>query len=196
MRIVTIEYTYAFGGNWDGMPCWVVNLYDDENHPNLPNEVLEADEIALACSSFSEIPVVITGGEPLAYGALSSTCKLLLEKGHRVKVETFGSISLSRLPDAVLRRVIWMKPKSSRSTSALPSEQVISELQEGDELAFFIESKSSFEWALERLRQRRLTKFIQVEMIPNGDVTRKVLGHWIYDTGLPIRLGYPKEIYE
>ncbi|MCX7836011.1 MAG: hypothetical protein N2450_08100 [bacterium] len=193
MRVVTIEYTYAFGGKWDGLPCWVVNLADFENHPNLPSEVLEADEIAAACSSFPETPVIITGGEPLAYGALTSTCKLLLEKGHTVRVETPGSISLARLPEGVFRRVIWRKPKTPWTTSALPSEQVILELIENDELAFFIESKSSFDWALERVRQHRLTKHIHVEMIPDGKVTRKELGRWIFETGLPIRLAYPLE---
>ena len=66
---------------------------------------------------------------------------------------------------------------------------MLTELTEDDEMVFVVESQASFEYAKQRIRHHRLTRHVQVEMIPQGAVTSEHLGAWILETGLPIRLG-------
>ncbi len=188
MRVASISLGFLNGGKWHGFPGWIVRVVEPDN-PAAHGEVLESDEIVDECRSMPDSPVEITGAEPLAYGALANTCNELLLHGHRVRVVTGGAISVSRLPEGVLRRVVWTKPRSNLESSALPSEQVLLELVDDDEMVFVIESRASFEYAKQRIRHHRLTRKVQVEMIPEGAVTSEHLGGWILETGLPIRLG-------
>ncbi len=187
MRVASITLGFLSGGRWHGFPGWLVRLAEPDD-PTSHGEVLEAEEIAVECSGMPDAPVEIFGAEPLAYGALSGVCSCLMEAGHRVRVVTSGAISVGRLPDGVYRRVVWSKPRTNMESSALPSEQVLSELAEDDEMAFVIESKASFDYAKQRIRTHRLTRHAQVEMIPVESVTFEHLGNWILETGLPIRM--------
>ncbi|MDK9699142.1 MAG: hypothetical protein OEM52_03180 [bacterium] len=189
MRITSISLAILAGGVWHGLPGWRVRTADSEDEAEHNGEVLEAEEIVEQCSGFPGALVDICGGEPMAYGALASVCRELHAANHRVRVHTNGSISLARLPDGVIRRVIWTKPRSNLESSALPSEQVLTELTEDDEMVFRIDSRSSFQYALERIRSHRLTRHAKVEMIAVDELPRPQLGNWILETGLPIRLG-------
>lgn len=188
MRVASINLGFLSGGKWHGFPGWIVRVAEPDN-PAIHGDVLEADEIVDECRGMPEAPVEIIGSEPLAFGSLANTCNELLLHGHRVRVVTSGAISVSRLPEGVLRRVVWTKPRSNLESSALPTEQVLLELVEDDEMVFIIESRASFEYAKQRIRHHRLTNHVQVEMIPEGAVTAEHLGGWILETGLPIRLG-------
>jgi len=188
MRVASINLGFISGGKWHGFPGWLIRLAEpDESHTN--GNVLEDEEIVEECRSMPGAPVDIFGAEPLAYGALTGVCRELLLHGHRVRVVTGGAISVNRLPEGVIRRVVWSKPHSNLESSALPSEQVLIELAEDDEMAFLIDSRASFEYAKQRIRTHRLTNRVQVELIPIGSVTAEHLGGWILETGLPIRLG-------
>lgn len=67
------------------------------NSNDAPAEIMTAAEIAEYVSSTCVTNVTLTGGEPLLQEHISELTDMLISSGHRVEIETNGSVSIAEL---------------------------------------------------------------------------------------------------
>jgi 7-carboxy-7-deazaguanine synthase len=136
------------------------------------------------------LPLVeLTGGEPLYQAATRPLVSMLLDRGHRVVVETGGSVSIMGV-DPRARLVLDIKCPGSGATGRQIWDN-LHHLKPGDEIKFVIASRADYDWAcgvLQRtgIAQHHCVQFSPVEG-PNG-LDKKDLAEWIVADRLPVRL--------
>lgn len=108
--------------------------------------------------------VEITGGEPMLQDATPELCRILLEKGFEVLMETNGSCPLHSLPEGVKRIIDWKTPSSGETERML--EENFSSLRPGDEVKFVIADEIDFEHALRVMDRFSLADNVTVLFAP------------------------------
>ncbi len=107
-----------------GVLCGFVRLagcnlrcrYCDTPYAQQPNgEKLTIDEILKKIEPLGMDLIEITGGEPLFQEETPELVSALLERGHKVLVETNGSLDISRLPEGAIRIMDIKCPSSGES---------------------------------------------------------------------------------
>ncbi len=131
--------------------------------------------------------VLVTGGEPLLHEETPLLCRILLEQGLSVMVETNGSKDVSILPGPVLK-VMDLKPPSSgfEGSSDLGNVQ---RLDEKDEIKIVIAGRDDYLWARGMVRERldRFRGAVSLSPVEGGDIAGNV-AQWILEDRLPVRL--------
>ena len=129
----------------------------------------------------------LTGGEPLAQPAAFGLVGRLLDAGWDVLVETSGHVPLDALDP---RAVAIMDVKTPGSGESARMEWRNLDLLKGtDEVKFVIDGRGDYEWARDLVRERRIADRCTVLFSPvHGVLEPGVLGRWILDDGLPVRL--------
>ena len=90
-----------------GIPCAFVRLagcnlrcrYCDTKYALEEGDEMRVEDVVNHVSSLGIELVEITGGEPLIQEKTPSLATALLQQGHKVLVETNGSLDISVLPD-------------------------------------------------------------------------------------------------
>ena len=95
--------------------------------------------------------VEITGGEPMLQEATPELCRILLEQGFEVLMETNGSRPLSSLPEGVKRIIDWKTPSSGETEQMLAEN--FQSLRQGDEVKFVIADDRDFANALDVMKR-------------------------------------------
>ena len=131
--------------------------------------------------------VCLTGGEPLAQPAAFPFVTRLLRAGWEVVVETSGHSSTQALdPGAVV--ILDVKTPGSGELGRMDWASV-ERLRPTDEAKFVIDGRGDYEWSRDVLRERRLPERTTVLFSPvHGVLDPGVLGRWILEDGLPVRL--------
>ena len=129
----------------------------------------------------------LTGGEPLAQPAAFPFVARLADDGWEVVVETSGHVSLERLDP---RAVAIMDVKTPGSgESARMDWSNLSRLRAKDEAKFVLDGRADYEWSRDLVRERRLAERCTVLFSPvHGRLEAGVLGRWILEDALPVRL--------
>ena len=129
----------------------------------------------------------LTGGEPLSQPDAFHLASRALDAGWQVLVETSGHVLLDRLDR---RAVAIMDVKTPGSGEVHSMEWRNLELLEGkDEVKFVIAGRSDYEWSRDLVRERALHGRCPVLFSPvHGELDPGVLGRWILEDGLPVRL--------
>jgi 7-carboxy-7-deazaguanine synthase len=129
----------------------------------------------------------LTGGEPLAQPAAFDFVTRLLDAGFEVVIETSGHVLLEALDP---RAVAIMDVKAPGSGEAHRMEWRNLELLKAmDELKLVLADRADYEWARTLVREKRLADRCPVLFSPvHGVLDPGVLGRWILDDGLPVRL--------
>jgi 7-carboxy-7-deazaguanine synthase len=129
----------------------------------------------------------LTGGEPLAQPAAFDLVTRLLDAGFEVVIETSGHVLLEALDP---RAVAIMDVKAPGSGEAHRMEWRNLELLKAmDELKLVLADRADYEWARTLVREKRLADRCPVLFSPvHGVLDPGVLGRWILDDGLPVRL--------
>jgi 7-carboxy-7-deazaguanine synthase len=129
----------------------------------------------------------LTGGEPLAQPAAFDLVTRLLDAGFEVVIETSGHVLLEALDP---RAVAIMDVKAPGSGEAHRMEwQNLELLKAMDELKLVLADRADYEWARTLVREKRLADRCPVLFSPvHGVLDPGVLGRWILDDGLPVRL--------
>ena len=129
----------------------------------------------------------LTGGEPLSQPDAFHLASRALDAGWQVLVETSGHVLLDRLDR---RAVAIMDVKTPGSGEVHSIEWRNLDLLEGkDEVKFVIAGRSDYEWSRDLVRERALDTRCPVLFSPvHGELDPGVLGRWILEDGLPVRL--------
>jgi 7-carboxy-7-deazaguanine synthase len=131
--------------------------------------------------------VCLTGGEPLAQPAAFDLVTRLLDAGFEVVIETSGHVLLDALdPRAVA--IMDVKAPGSGETHRMEWRN-LELLRAMDELKLVLADRADYEWARALVREKRLAERCPVLFSPvHGVLDPGVLGRWILDDGLPVRL--------
>lgn len=125
-----------------------------------PGTVMTVAEVLAWAASTPEVPVEVTGGEPLIQPGVYPLINGLLEAGRNVLLETNGSLPLCAVPDAVVIIMDVKCPGSGMTAHNL--EENIGYLRERrrrgcrDEIKFVLSSENDFSWADCYVRKQRL----------------------------------------
>lgn len=131
--------------------------------------------------------VEVTGGEPLLQPGVYPLMEALLEGGLTVLLETSGAIDVRLVPPAV-RKIVDLKCPGSGEADR-NDWRVLESLTARDELKFVLASREDYDWAKERISERRLDRgpagllFSPV----HGALEPRMLAEWIIGDRLPVR---------
>ena len=149
-------------------------------------EQREIGELVEAVASGPTL-VSVTGGEPLLQEDTPRLLTALADSGHRVIVETNGSLPVDSL-DPRCHRIVDLKPPSSGEVGSTLWDN-LSYLSARDEVKIVIADRGDFEWAENVVAVRRLPGEISVNFSPaHGMLAPRQLAEWILASGLHVRL--------
>jgi 7-carboxy-7-deazaguanine synthase len=154
---------------------------------------MSLEQIAAWLEDFPQALVEITGGEPLLQEAVYPLMKQLLEDGREVLLETGGSLSIERVPTEVSIILDVKTPDSGMAEqNCWENLAVLEQRQQAgsrDEVKFVLCSSEDVAWALDIVRQYRLTELVPVLFSPVIDrLSPALLADLMLQEQLPIRL--------
>jgi 7-carboxy-7-deazaguanine synthase len=147
----------------------------------------EEEDLLAELRLFPPRLLCLTGGEPLAQPAAFPFVGRLLDEGWEVVVETSGHVALGSLDPRAVAIVDVKAPGSGESERV--NWESLDRLRGADEVKFVIAGRVDYEWSRDVVRRRRLAERHTVLFSPvHGVLDPGVLGRWILDDGLAVRL--------
>ena len=184
------ESTYA------GLPCTFVRLagcnlrctYCDTNYAYYYGKELSDEEIISKIEEYGVNIVEFTGGEPLLQEETPPLIKTLLDKGHKVLIETNGSICIGCL-DKRLTIIMDIKTPKSGMSERMDFKN-LELIKKNDEIKFVLLNESDYIWAKDIIsKYNLLSKTKNILMSPAyGVLSPKTLASWILRDNLPVRV--------
>jgi len=148
---------------------------------------MDIDQILKTVKDFGAKIVEITGGEPLAQAGVEILANRLNERGHKVLLETSGSISIKDIP-AETHIVMDLKCPGSKMEDKNHWEN-LKYLKATDEIKFVIASLEDFRWAQSVIFDYKLTEKHHVLISPAwGLMKPDELSKLILESNLDCRL--------
>ena len=178
---------------WTGLPCTFVRLagcplrcrWCDTPHAFSQGTPMSIAEVLRIVEGLAPTMVELTGGEPLAQREAFDLLAALADTGRQVLVETGGAVPI----DAVDPRVVVIldiKCPGSGEASANRYEN-LQHLKPTDELKFVIADRTDFDWAIDLVQSRQLTRWPVLFSPVFRELSYQQLCEWILASGLPIR---------
>jgi 7-carboxy-7-deazaguanine synthase len=178
-----------------GLPCVFVRLtachlrcvYCDTPHAFNQGETMALEDVVARALALGDDLVEITGGEPLLQLEVYPLMSRLADAGKTVLLETSGALDTSAV-DPRVRVILDLKtPGSGEVTANVWSN--LERLRPTDELKFVLCDRADFEWAVNVVREHRLTERCPVLFSASfGQVNPTDLAAWILESRLPVRL--------
>lgn len=137
------------------------------NSPNGPAVMMTAEEIAEYADSTGITDVTLTGGEPLLQPEIGDVIEALIRSGHRVEIETNGSIPIEKFCKCEYRPVFTLDyklPGSGMESSMLTENYRF--LEGEDAVKFVSGSMADLERAEEIIKKYSLTEKCRVYISP------------------------------
>ncbi|MGP0628344.1 radical SAM protein [Nitrospina sp. 32_T5] len=178
-----------------GLPCLFVRLtgcnlrcrWCDTEYAFYGGKSMSVDEIIHALTPHKISLVEITGGEPLLQDEVFGLMQTLLDRNYTVMLETGGSLSLERVPAAVIKIVDLKCPGSGEVMQNRYDN--LDRLQPHDEVKFVIADRTDYEWSRATLKKYAIDQKVPVLFSPVYDkLPLKDLTEWVLEDGLPIRV--------
>ncbi|MCL2789899.1 MAG: radical SAM protein [Desulfobulbus sp.] len=202
LRVSELFYSIQGESTRAGLPCLFIRLsgcnlrcaYCDAGYTwqetGMPMSVAE---ILAWAARIPGMPIEITGGEPLLQTAVYFLMQALIQDGRDVLLETNGSLTLDRVPDAVGIIMDVKCPDSGMAEHNLPDNLDIlrGRQQRGcrDEIKFVLSSEADFHWAREILALGNLPTLLPVLFSPVRPLLDPaVLAGLLLQHRLPVRL--------
>ncbi|MDO4863583.1 MAG: putative 7-carboxy-7-deazaguanine synthase QueE [Ruminococcus sp.] len=137
------------------------------NTPDCPAEMMTAEELAEYVRGTGITDVTLTGGEPLLREGIYELIERLMKNGHRVEIETNGSISVAELDSKPCRPAFTLDYKlpSSGMESAMLTENY-RYLKKCDAVKFVSGTEADLEKAAEIIEKFALTEKCGVYISP------------------------------
>ena len=144
-------------------------------------------EILTYVDAFTDLPVEITGGEPLLQENVYPLMEELLSAGRKVLLETNGSVNLNRVPSEVVKVMDIKCPGSGMADRFLKDNLGL--LNPADEIKFVLTSQADYEWAKAMMIETDLFNRNTVHFSPvSGQLAASDLADWLLEDQLPVRL--------
>jgi 7-carboxy-7-deazaguanine synthase len=195
LKINEIFFSIQGEGSRAGRPCVFVRLtgcplrcaYCDTQHAFEEGAFFDEPTILSRIDGYPCRLIELTGGEPLAQPAAFPFATRLLDAGWEVVIETSGHVSLEGLDP---RAVVIMDIKTPGSGQEHNMEwRNLELLRPQDEIKIVIVDRADFDWAHALIRREAAATRCTVLFAPAyGRLEPGVLGRWILDQGLPVRL--------
>ncbi|MCI5131986.1 MAG: radical SAM protein [Candidatus Electrothrix sp. EH2] len=185
-----------------GLPCAFVRLcvcnlrcsYCDSRYTwEEEGRAMSVEQVHAWLQEFPERMVEITGGEPLLQEAVYPLLHKLIADGRDILLETGGSLSIERIPTEVSVILDVKTPDSGmadqnhwHNLALLAQRRTAGSC---DEVKFVLCSPEDVAWAVEIVRQYKLTELLPVLFSPVVDrLSPARLADLILQENLPIRL--------
>ena len=195
LRVNEIFHSIQGESSLAGSPCVFVRLtgcnlrcsWCDTAYAFHEGQPMSVEEVAERVGRYDCALVEVTGGEPLLQPDAIPLMRELLHRGHRVMLETGGSLPIDHVPEGVLR-IVDVKCPGSRESQRNRWEN-LALLRRGDEVKFVLADREDYLWAVARVKEhdlpaRCVVLFSSVhEALPPG-----VLGEWVLQDRLPVRV--------
>jgi len=178
-----------------GLPCVFIRLtachlrcvYCDTPHAFNQGDTMSLDDVVARTRALGDDLVEITGGEPLLQLEVYPLMSRLADAGKTVLLETSGAIDTSAV-DPRVRVILDLKTPGSGEVEANDWSN-IERLKPTGELKFVLCDRADFDWAVNVVREHRLTERCPVLFsAAYGQVNPTDLAAWILESRLPIRL--------
>ena len=196
LTINEIFFSIQGESTYTGQPCVFVRLtgcdlrcvWCDTPYAFQDGRTLDVDEVVTAVRQYECDLVEITGGEPLLQKDVYPLIDRLLAAGATVLLETGGHVSVTRVPDAVVK-VLDVKCPGSGECDRNVWEN-LTRLTDHDQVKFVIADRVDYEFARDVLQRHALeTRCGTVLFSTVHDVLPAVrLAEWVLDDRLPVRL--------
>jgi len=196
LEISEIFYSIQGESSYAGFPCLFFRLagcnlrcaYCDASYTyEEPGKPLPISALLAEAEQYPGCLIEITGGEPLLQEGVYPLMDKLLKAGHKVLLETNGSLDLAKVPAAVIKIVDLKCPDSGMHEKMNLAN--LTRLAPHDEIKFVLSSRRDYNWAKQMIADHELGKKAQLIMSP---VVCKLhaadLAAWILADRLPIRL--------
>jgi 7-carboxy-7-deazaguanine synthase len=178
-----------------GLPCVFVRLtgcnlrcsWCDTEYAFEEGRSMSVDQVVEEVSRYGCERVEITGGEPLLQPESLVLMETLLARGHRVLLETGGSLPIEEVPEGVVR-IVDVKCPGSGEADGNRWENLES-LGPDDQLKFVVNDRGDYDWAVRVVRERRLLNRCHVLFAPvHGALAPGDLARWVLEDRLPVRV--------
>ena len=178
-----------------GLPCVFLRLtachlrcvYCDTPHAFNQGETLSLNVVVELVLALGDDLVEITGGEPLLQLEVYPLMSRLADAGKTVLLETGGAVDTSAV-DPRVHVILDLKTPGSGEVEANVWSN-LKRLRPTDELKFVLCDRADFDWAVNVVREHRLTERCPVLFSAAfGQVSPTELAGWILESHLPIRL--------
>ena len=165
MRCTYCDTAYAFSG---GMETTLAQILDE-------------------VAQYGARYVTVTGGEPLAQKNCLPLLAALCDAGYDVSLETGGAMDTSAVDARVVKVLDIKTPGSGEEKKNRWSN--LDTLNPHDEIKFVLCDEADYRWAVEILRERKLSEKCAVLFSPvYGQIAPADLAEWILRDRLPVRL--------
>lgn len=178
-----------------GLPCAFVRLegcnlrcrYCDTAYAYEGGRAMSLAQVLAEVADMGIELVELTGGEPLLHEETPELARALMEAGHRVLVETNGSLPISALPLGAMAIVDMKTPGSGMS--GMMDMGNLHALRPGDEVKFVITSRGDYEWARSVILEHKVHERAAVLLSPAyGALAPELLVKWMLEDRLQARL--------
>lgn len=185
---------------WAGWPCFFIRLsgchlrcsWCDTTHAFHGGERRDIETcLREAADSGCEL-VEVTGGEPLLQKAAPALLAGLCDRGHRVLLETSGTLPIDGIDPRVTRIVDWKAPASAEAPRQHPG--LANQLRPGDEVKIVVADRRDYEWSRDLIVRGELAPVLARGGIPIqlsaafGRLKERELASWILEDSLAVRL--------
>lgn len=202
--LIISELFYSIQGEstWAGLPCAFIRLsgcnlrcrYCDASYTwKESGTEMAIKDILDWMHGYPGVLTEITGGEPLLQDNIYPLTEQLIDNGHKVLIETNGTISLEHVhPQATVIMDIKCPGSGIHEKMDLHNLDLLARRKgqgSRDEIKFVLSSEQDFHWALETFREHRLDELVPVLFSPvTGLIQPKHLAELILTHQLPVRL--------
>lgn len=202
MKICEIFTSIQGESTYAGVPCTFIRFsgcnlrcsYCDTAYAQEEGMELSEDEIINELSLVGVNLVEVTGGEPLLEKGVHHLIERLLNDGHKVLIETNGSLSIK---DVDPRAVVILDIKAPGS--GMSEEMDLSNLdylRPKDEVKFVMTGRADYEWAKDFVSRHGLRDRCSVLFSPAFDSLAPIeLVGWILKDRLDVRLNLQMHKY-
>jgi len=196
LRVIEVYTSVQGESTWAGLPCTFVRLagcnlrcsWCDSEFTFTGGQHLAIDDVVDQVAAAGVSLVEVTGGEPLVHRQAIPLMQRLLDRGHRVLLETSGSLSIADVPDPVHVILDLKPPDSGEEASNLWDNVPL--LRPHHEVKFVLASERDYRWARDVIAARGLADRCPVILSPAwGLLDPAELVEWMLADRVPARLG-------
>lgn len=203
LDISELFYSIQGESTFAGLPCVFIRLagcnlrchYCDARYTyEEAHAIMEIDAILDFVAGYPGAMVEITGGEPLLQDGVYTLMRRLAANGHRVLLETNGSLAIDKVPAEVVVIMDIKTPGSGSAASLHPENLTWAQTRNqarpaSCEIKFVLTSREDYLWAQTTVREHKLTDSGPVLFSPaKGQIIPADLANWLLQDRLPVRL--------
>jgi len=194
LRITEIFYSLQGESNTVGLPTVFIRLtgcplrcvYCDTAYAFTGGKKMSLADIIAEVERYGCKYITVTGGEPLAQPACLELMTLLLDKGHKVSLETSGALDVSAVDPRVIKVMDIKTPSSGEVDKNRYTN--IDHLVAQDQIKFVIGSDKDYDWSKAILTEYDLINRCEILFSPvMGQQNPTELAEKILSDKLPVR---------